>query len=102
MPNQSLILAVDLYGCPNRCRHCWLGHAPNRPVNEEEDIRIVDYFRPFFPRITFYSWLREPDYCGHYRERWLRTTGFPSARSRSGLSWQVSGGLFGIRIMCVF
>lgn len=72
MPNQSLILAVDLYGCPNRCRHCWLGHAPNRPVNEEEDIRIVDYFRPFFPRITFYSWLREPDYCSHYRERWLR------------------------------
>ena len=72
MFNQSLILAVDMYGCPNRCRHCWLGHAPNCSMDEAEDIRIVDYFRLFFPRIAYYSWLREPDFCNHYRQRWER------------------------------
>lgn len=72
MFNKSLILAVDMYGCPNRCRHCWIGHMSNRKMEGNADIRIVDYFRPFFDRITYYSWLREPDFCDHYRERWER------------------------------
>lgn len=72
MYHQSLALVVDMYGCPNRCRHCWLGHMPNRQMREEDDLWLVDYFRPFFQKITYYSWLREPDFCDHYRERWNR------------------------------
>lgn len=72
MFHKSLILAVDMYGCPNRCRHCWIGHMPNRRIEENADRWIVDYFRPFFDRITYYSWLREPDFCDNYKERWDR------------------------------
>lgn len=61
--DKHLSLVVDLYGCPNRCRHCWLGHMPNRRMEEGADEWIFQYFEPFFENITFYSWLREPDFC---------------------------------------
>ena len=72
MQEKSLVLCADLYGCPNRCLHCWLGHMPNRSMEPDADERIVDCFRPYFDRITFYSWLREPDFCPDYRARWER------------------------------
>ena len=69
---KQLNLVVDLYGCPNRCLHCWLGHMPNRRMEPDADRRIVDFFSPYFEKIAFYSWLREPDYCDDYQERWQR------------------------------
>ncbi len=70
--DSQLNLVVDMYGCPNRCLHCWLGHMPNRTLPDGTDRFIVDYFRPFFGRIAYYSWMREPDFCDDYRERWLK------------------------------
>lgn len=72
MNQKSLILAVDMYGCPNRCGHCWLGHMPNKQMDSDSDVWIVNYFKPFFNKITYYSWLREPDFCSDYKERWER------------------------------
>ena len=72
MDNRRLTLVVDLNGCPNRCLHCWLGHMPNRRMEEGADAWIVEQFRPYFHEIEFYGWLREPDYCPDYRERWER------------------------------
>ena len=72
MNKKSLLLAVDMYGCPNRCSHCWLGHMPNRKMEEGADEWIVNYFKPYFERISFYSWLREPDFCNDYQKRWLK------------------------------
>ena len=72
MSDKLLNLVVDLYGCPNRCLHCWLGHMPNRRMEDDADRFIVDYFSPYFDRIAFYSWLREPDFCEDYAERWER------------------------------
>ena len=66
----SLALVVDMAGCPNRCLHCWLGHMPNRTMEPGADDWIVEQFRPYFQKITFYSWLREPDFCPDYRARW--------------------------------
>lgn len=68
----KLSLVVDMVGCPNRCKHCWLGHMPNYKMNEDDDIKIIEYFKPYFKEISYYSWLREPDYCDHYKERWIR------------------------------
>lgn len=68
----KLSLVVDMYGCPNRCKHCWLGHMPNYKMNEEDDIKIIEYFKPYFDEISYYSWLREPDYADNYKERWER------------------------------
>ena len=72
MNNKPLTLAADLYGCPNRCLHCWLSHMPNRAMEPGADEWIVAQFKPYFDRITFFSWLREPDFCPDYRARWER------------------------------
>lgn len=68
----KLNVVVDMFGCSNRCMHCWLGHMPNRKMEEGADRFIMDYFDPFFDQIAFYSWLREPDYCEDYAERWAK------------------------------
>ena len=70
MHGEKLNLCVDLYGCPNRCLHCWLGHMPNRAMPVGADGEIAAYFAPYFDKIEFYSWLREPDFCADYRARW--------------------------------
>ncbi len=70
MEKRLLSLAADLYGCPNRCLHCWLGHTPNRRMEEGADEFIVGCFSPYFEKIAFYGWLREPDFCDSYRARW--------------------------------
>ena len=72
MSGNQLNLVVDMNGCPNRCLHCWLGHMPNRRMKEGSDSFIVGFFSPHFDRIAYYSWLREPDYCDDYEERWKR------------------------------
>ena len=72
MGGNKLNLVVDMNGCPNRCLHCWLGHMPNRKMEEGSDRFIVDFFSPYFDKIAFYSWLREPDHCDDYEERWKR------------------------------
>lgn len=72
MHQKLLTLAVDMYGCPNRCRHCWLGHMPNKQMPADSDVWIVNFFKPYFNQIEFYSWLREPDFCSNYRERWQK------------------------------
>ena len=72
MGGGTLTLAVDIYGCPNRCLHCWLSHMPNRTIEPGADEWIVNRFRPYFDTIAFYSWLREPDFCLDYRARWER------------------------------
>ena len=70
--SRKLALVVDMYGCPNRCRHCWLGRSPNIPPKNGADEMLVNSFRPHFEQIEYYSWLREPDFCGEYRARWER------------------------------
>lgn len=70
--DKPLSLVVDMFGCPNRCGHCWIGHMPNKKMDGGSDIWIVDFFKPYFKNIAYYSWLREPDYCDDYRQRWER------------------------------
>lgn len=67
----NLTLCIDMKGCPNRCKHCWIGHMCNHNLNDNDVSVIVHKFRDFFDKITVYSWLREPDYCENFRDRWL-------------------------------
>ena len=39
-PFTHLTVCLDMAGCPNRCRHCWLGHAPNGHLTDD-DLRFV-------------------------------------------------------------
>ena len=72
MCDKQLNVVVDMCGCPNRCLHCWLGHMPNKRMGADADTFILNYFSPYFEKIAFYSWTREPDYCDDYKSRWER------------------------------
>ncbi len=72
MKTKNLIILADMHGCPNRCKHCWLGHMSNKKMPDNSDVLIVNYFKEYFKSVTFYGWLREPDFCDKYRERWIK------------------------------
>lgn len=67
-----LSICADMYGCPNRCLHCWLSHMENRAMEKGSDEWITEKFKPYFETMEFYSWLREPDFCADYRIQWER------------------------------
>ncbi|MDI9510598.1 MAG: radical SAM protein [Bacillota bacterium] len=69
---RTLAICLDMNGCPNRCLHCWLGDLPNHKLNDKTATKIVKLFKPYFENITFYSWLREPDFTKDYKARWLK------------------------------
>ena len=69
-------IAADMFGCPNRCRHCYLGHSPNGTMTEDDVRRAANAFRaltrpgegvPLFQSIDVVTWHREPDFSDEYR-----------------------------------
>lgn len=66
----SLALALDMKGCPNRCKHCWMGRSPNGDMPEEDLSAAAADFAPFAEALEIHDWDREPDYSDRYRERW--------------------------------
>ncbi|MBR5519173.1 MAG: radical SAM protein, partial [Clostridia bacterium] len=67
---QKLVLCTDLAGCPNRCRHCWIGHSPNPNLTPDDLRTMAAAFRPYTEKLGIYDWYREPDYRDDYRELW--------------------------------
>ncbi len=68
---------VDMAGCPNRCRHCWLGAQPNGSISVSEFKEITELFKGWkdengegIKELGFFSWWREPDYRKGYQELW--------------------------------
>ena len=74
---EELGIAVDLKGCPNRCRHCYAGARGTGKLSAEDLRWAVRQFREFIDskgnttpirRLTVASWWYEPDYADNYRE----------------------------------
>jgi hypothetical protein len=74
--SRKISVALDMHGCPNRCRHCWLGTLPNRTMSENDLRQVASLFRnyvrageerPFFERLMVSSWWREPDFSDDYQ-----------------------------------
>ena len=72
MLDKHLEIVLDMNGCPNRCKHCWLGNLPNKVLPYRIGEEVVNLFKPYFKDITFYSWLREPDFSNSYKEYWKK------------------------------
>lgn len=68
MKFQEITICLDMYGCPNRCKHCWLGVTPNGCMPVSELTFAAEQFRPFADRLQVYDWYREPDYRDQYQE----------------------------------
>jgi hypothetical protein len=76
MPDSDIGLAFDMHGCPNRCRHCWLGQASGGRMTEDDARWVVTQFRLFkragegappWQRLRVSTSAREPDYSPDYR-----------------------------------
>ncbi len=92
---------VDMAGCPNRCRHCWLGNKKNGHMSIEDFKSIAAQFKEWrdengqgIGEMSFYSWWREPDYRDDYRELWEieQTLSSPGRAKRFELlsTWRLS------------
>ena len=77
LDSHSTTVAIDVRGCPARCRHCWLYATPNGRVAEQEVRWVADQFRtwshldhagPWFTGLTVQTWYREPDFAPEYSE----------------------------------
>ncbi len=68
----NLTIAVDLAGCPNRCRHCWMGSPRNANMDGNTLAEIARLFRETgaIKNLGVASWTREPDFRDDYRELW--------------------------------
>jgi MoaA/NifB/PqqE/SkfB family radical SAM enzyme len=67
---KKMIVCLDLAGCPNRCKHCWIGISPNGKLNINDLCFVADKFRPFTNNLEITSWYREPDFLENYKELW--------------------------------
>ncbi len=77
--SRKIAVTLDMAGCPNRCRHCWLGNPPNRRIPEATLRWVAAQFRdwirpgenePFAQPLIVMTWYREPDYAPNYRQLW--------------------------------
>lgn len=66
----SITVCLDMFGCPNRCKHCWIGHSPNGNLTNDDLKFVAEKFRPFTNCLKVYDWYREPDYKDNYQELW--------------------------------
>lgn len=67
---KRMTICLDMAGCPNRCKHCWIGHSPNASLTEMNLQDVAEQFKPYANQMTIYSWLREPDYHKAYQRLW--------------------------------
>ena len=77
LKDRTIGVAVDLHGCPNRCRHCWLGSGPNKKLPRDVLREAANAFwnwkrqgedEPWFERVYVSASYREPDYSDDYKE----------------------------------
>ena len=70
MNYDKIVICLDMAGCPNRCKHCWVGHWPNGKLTEDDLRYVADQFRPYTACLVVDDWYREPEYRDNYREMW--------------------------------
>lgn len=66
----KIIVCVDMAGCPNKCRHCWIGVSECKGVGIEQFQAVAKAFQEYVVDFEIFSWYREPDFRGDYKELW--------------------------------
>jgi len=75
-PVEQVGLGFDMHGCPNGCRHCFVGPPSRGGVTEEQVRRLAGDFRaatapgtdrPAFGKVWVSTSIREPDFADDYR-----------------------------------
>lgn len=73
MKYKKITVCLDMYGCPNRCRHCWLGAQDNGNLTVQDLKDTAEAFRAFADTFEIFDWYREPDFRDNYKELWKLT-----------------------------
>ncbi|MBI2849436.1 MAG: hypothetical protein HYX80_00150 [Chloroflexi bacterium] len=67
-------VSLDMFGCPNRCRHCYLGSGSNGRMSDDDLRWMAAQFRNYLKTadtaiesLNVSSFFREPDYSDEYR-----------------------------------
>lgn len=67
---KNITIALDMSGCPNRCKHCWIGHFKNGNMSIEDLKYVANSFKDYTNSLEVYSWFREPDFNADYKNLW--------------------------------
>lgn len=76
---RKFALSFDVAGCPNRCRHCWIGNPRNGQLSEDTVRGVVRDFRAWLAAsghaetlqpVVVHTWFREPDFALDYPALW--------------------------------
>lgn len=70
MKFKKITACLDMYGCPNRCKHCWLKITPNGNLTNDDLRFTYQAFRPFTNDLEIVANYREEDYAPNYKELW--------------------------------
>lgn len=63
----KITVCLDMAGCPNRCKHCWIGISNTKPMKIHCMTDIAEAFRKFASEFSIHSWYREPDFRADYK-----------------------------------
>lgn len=74
MDFEKITVCLDMYGCPNRCKHCWLGITPNGNLSIDDLKFVAEQFCPFTNNLEVSDRYREEDFKDNYKELWRITT----------------------------
>lgn len=67
---KKITTCFDVAGCPNRCKHCWIGHFDNGNMTLDDLKSAANSFNDYTEELEVYSWFREPDFMSNYKELW--------------------------------
>lgn len=66
-------IVLDMNGCPNRCRHCYLGFGTNHQLSDDDLRWVAAQFRSYLETsdtmvksLSVSSYFREPDFSNNY------------------------------------
>lgn len=78
--NNKISISFDVYGCPQRCKHCWLGHPKHYKMDVDEvistfiNIKQEQHINRYYDSEVEYLGVgfREPHYGNDYKELYGR------------------------------
>lgn len=78
---EKITVCLDMHGCPNRCRHCWLGVTPNGNLSVDDLKFAAEAFRPFTGNFEVVDRYREEDFSANYKDLWELTTALSDSKT---------------------
>ncbi len=67
----KLTLCFDKYGCPSRCKHCYIYPTSNNEISDALIAATCQEAYQLASEVCVYRYTREPDFSDNYQREWL-------------------------------